>query len=40
MRRTWQHYSHSPKLAADAPPPPPPPEAVDDLVDRLSVEIE
>ena len=36
MRRTWQHYSHSPKLAADAPPP----EAVDDLVDRLSVEIE
>ena len=23
MRRTWQHYSHSPKLAADAPPPPP-----------------
>ncbi|MCJ0907327.1 hypothetical protein [Rhodococcus sp. ARC_M6] len=35
MRRTWQHYRDSSKLAADVPR-----EAVDDLVDRLSVEIE
>ncbi|MFI5436839.1 hypothetical protein ACHMZP_34415 [Rhodococcus baikonurensis] len=35
MRRTWQHYRDSSKLAADVPR-----QAVDDLIDRLASEIE
>jgi hypothetical protein len=35
MRRTWQHYRDSSKLAADVPR-----EAVDDLIDHLASEIE